>query len=94
VPVSPNSFYAYLQAICLGLRGMKVEERAREILQVLTRLEGDFSRFREEFGVLGRHLGHAQSSYQGAEKRLDQFGQKLLGAVEEREKIPDQKKLL
>ncbi|MGH7845389.1 MAG: DNA recombination protein RmuC [Candidatus Binatia bacterium] len=94
VPVSPNSFYAYLQAIVLGLRGMKVEERAREILQVLSRLEGDFSRFKEEFGILGRHLGHAQSSFQSAEKRLDQFGQKLLGAVEDREKLPDQKKLL
>ena len=94
VPVSPNSFYAYLQAIVLGLRGMKVEERAREILQVLTRLEGDFNRFKEEFGILGRHLGHAQSSFQSAEKRLEQFGQKLLGAVEDREKIPDQKKLL
>jgi DNA recombination protein RmuC len=94
VPVSPNSFYAYLQAIVLGLRGMKIEERAREIFQYLARLEGDYSKFRDEFNVMGKHLGHAQSSFQTAEKRLDQFGQKLLGAVEEREKTPDQKKLL
>src|SRR6202162_726589 len=44
VPVSPNSFYAYLQTILLGLRGMKVEERAQEILNALTRLRGDFER--------------------------------------------------
>ena len=94
VPVSPNSFYAYLQAIVLGLKGMKIEESAREIYQYLARLESDFSKFRDDFGVLGRHLGHAQSTFQSAEKRLDQFGQKLLGAVEDREKNPPQKRLL
>lgn len=94
VPVSPNSFYAYLQAIVLGLRGMKIEERAREIFQHLARLQGDFARFRDEFNVLGKHLGHAQSSFQSAEKRLDQLGQKLMNAVEEREPLPEQKKLL
>jgi DNA recombination protein RmuC len=80
VPVSPNSFYAYLQAIVLGLKGMKIEERAKEIIQYLSRLGGDFAKFREDFGLLGKHLGHAQSSYQTTEKRLEQFGQRLLSA--------------
>ncbi|MFQ5681833.1 MAG: DNA recombination protein RmuC [Candidatus Binatia bacterium] len=80
IPVSPNSFYAYLQAIVLGLKGMKIEEQAKEIIQYLSRLEGDFSRFKDDFNVLGKHLGHAHSSFQNAEKRLDQFGQKLLAA--------------
>jgi DNA recombination protein RmuC len=80
IPVSPNSFYAYLQAIVLGLKGMKVEERAKEIIQYLSRLRGDFAKFRDDFGLLGKHLGHAQSSYQTTEKRLEQFGQRLLSA--------------
>ena len=46
IPVSPNSLYAYLQAIVLGLKGMKVEERAKEIIQYLSRLGGDFRKFR------------------------------------------------
>jgi len=89
IPVSPNSFYAYLQAIVLGLKGMKIEEHTKEILQSLTRLQGDFSRFKEEFNILGKHLGHAQASFQGAEKRLDQFGQKLLAAEPEKESLPE-----
>ena len=80
IPVSPNSFYAYLQAIVLGLKGMKIDDRAREVLQYLARLQGDFARFREEFDLVGKHLGHAQSSYQTSDKRLEQFGQKLLSA--------------
>jgi DNA recombination protein RmuC len=80
MPVSPNSFYVYLQAILLGLKGMKIEDRAREIIQYLGRLQGDFARFREEFTLLGKHVGHAQASYQNADRRLEQFGQKLLVA--------------
>ena len=34
------SLYAYLQAIVLGLKGMKVEERAKEIIRYLSRLGG------------------------------------------------------
>jgi len=80
IPVSPNSFYAYLQAIVLGLKGMRIEDRTKEILQYLGRLQGDFAKFRDDFIVLGKHLGHAQSSYQSADKRLEQFGLKFLAA--------------
>lgn len=80
IPVSPNSLYAYLQAILLGLRGMKIEDRAKEIIQYLSRLQGDFGKFREEFALVGKHLGHVQSGYQNADRRLEQFSQKLLAA--------------
>ena len=80
VPVSPNSLYAYLQAIVLGLKGMKIEDRAKEIIQYLSRLQGDFGKFREEFALVGKHLAHAQSGYQNADRRLEQFSQKLLAA--------------
>lgn len=87
IPVSTNSFYAYLQAIVLGLRGMKVEERAKAIIQYLSRLRDDFGKFRDDFGLLGRHLGHAQTSYQIIEKRVEQFGQRLLSADAHQEPV-------
>jgi DNA recombination protein RmuC len=87
VPVSPNSLYAYLQAIVLGLKGMKIEDRAKDILQCLSRLQGDFGKFRDEFALLGKHLGHAQSGYLSADRRLEQFGQKLLAVEADGEEL-------
>jgi DNA recombination protein RmuC len=73
IPVSPGSFYAYLQAIVLGLRGLRIEERSQEILQQLSRLRGDFDRFRDDFRLVGKHLTNALSSFSGADRRLERL---------------------
>ena len=70
IPVSPNSFYAYLQVILLGLKGFRIEERAREIFSHLARLEGDVRRFRADFERMGTHLSNLRSSYEAAQKGL------------------------
>ncbi|MBN1224670.1 MAG: DNA recombination protein RmuC [Candidatus Aminicenantes bacterium] len=77
IPVSPNSFFAYLQVIVLGLKGMKIEKDAQAIFQSLTRLQGDLKRFTKDFQVLGSHLGNAKSRFDEAEKRLSRFSDKL-----------------
>ncbi|MEO5656192.1 MAG: DNA recombination protein RmuC, partial [Nitrospiria bacterium] len=82
IPVSPNSFYAYLQAIVLGLKGLRIEKSAQDMMQHLKRLHGDFQRFRDDFEVLGKHLGNTRGKYEDAAKRLDRFGEKL-ASVEE-----------
>jgi len=78
VPVSPNSFYAYLNTISLGLRGLKIEENARQIIDQLSRLKGDFGRFREDFSLLGKHLGNTRTKYEDTEKRLNRLEDKLV----------------
>jgi DNA recombination protein RmuC len=78
IPVSPNSFYGYLQAIVLGLKGLRVEERAREIIDHLARLGKEFGRFREEFDVLGTHVGRAKTKYDELDKRVERISDRLL----------------
>lgn len=80
IPVSPNSFYAYLQAIALGLKGLQIETRAQEIMGYLSRLQGDFSRFAAEYRTLGGHLERARKKYEDAERRLGRFGDRLEAA--------------
>ncbi len=72
--VSPSTFYTYLSAIALGLRGLKVEERAREIIGHLGRLSQEFERFQREFGVLGGHLEGARKKYDALNIHLARLG--------------------
>jgi DNA recombination protein RmuC len=82
IPVSPNTFYAYLQVICLGLKGLKIEEYAKMILKNLNALTGEIDKFREDFDVLGSHLSNAASKYAESQKRLEKFSDKLLNIQE------------
>lgn len=91
IPVSPNSFYAYLQVIVYGLKGMRIEDQARTIMVYLSRLQSDEERVRAEFATLGAHLRNARNKYDETEKLLNRFEDKLqtLGTQTENEQISD-----
>lgn len=78
IPVSPNTFYAYLQVICLGLRGLKVEENAKMILKSLGALSVETERFKEDFNILGSHLLNANTKYADAQKRFEKVAERLI----------------
>ncbi|MBA7566764.1 hypothetical protein ES708_08460 [subsurface metagenome] len=77
IPVSPNSFYAYLQVIVQGLKGLHIESAASEILGHLRRLQGDLTDFQEDYETLGGHIRHAANKYDDASRKLARFGDKL-----------------
>jgi len=77
IPVSPNTFYAYLQVICLGLRGLKVEENAKMILKSLGGLAVETDKLKEDFNILGSHLLNAATKYNDAQKHLDKVSSRL-----------------
>jgi DNA recombination protein RmuC len=82
-PVSPSTFTAHLQVIVFGLRGMRIEEHAHEVMAYVAELDKDFARFKEDFDLVGTHLGRAQAKFTEADKRLDKFGTKLERASED-----------
>lgn len=96
IPVSPNSFYAYLQVILLGLKGMAIEKSTQQILSNLDRLKGDFERFTEEFGRIGKHLSNSRGSFEDAEKRLLKLQEKIvhLGGLKEEKVITNDQKII
>ena len=84
-PVSPNTFYAYLQVIILGLRGLEIEENAKSILKGLSALSIEMGKFKEDFDVLGNHLSNANNRYSDSQRRLDRFLDKLSNIQENKQ---------
>lgn len=84
IPVSPNTFFAYLQTILLGLRGMQVQARVKEILSEMGRIQREVASFHDDFSKLGKHLSDAVSSFGKSEKRLT----RLEGRIESLETGP------
>jgi len=77
IPVSPNSFYAYLQVIILGLKGLQIEKDALKIQALLSGLKKDIGGFQEDFQLVGKHLINAMNKFEEARRRLDKFSFKL-----------------
>lgn len=70
VPVSPNSFYAHLRVIALGLKGLQIERSAKEIFQNLELLNTELGKFNVVFETLGTQLNNAKNNYDKADKQL------------------------
>jgi len=77
VPVSPNNFLAYLRTVLIGLRGMKIEQQAKEILESLSQVRRDFQQFGDDFTMVGKHLTNAKNRFEDSARRLDKFNHRL-----------------
>jgi DNA recombination protein RmuC len=71
IAVSPNTLYAHLSVIQMGLRGMQIEENAKRISAGISGIQKHMDTFTEVFEKLGTHLKNAQQSYGDADKRLE-----------------------
>lgn len=86
IPVSPNSFYAYLEVIARGLKGMKIERSAAYVLESLQQLENDLRKVMDDFEKIGGHFGNAQSAYDRSLKGMNKLQNRLSSIGEQGEK--------
>lgn len=77
VPVSPNTLYAHLAVIAMGLRGMQIEENAKRLSANLDGLRKHLENFSEPFDKIGTHLKNAQQCYTEADKRFEKASNTL-----------------
>lgn len=87
--VSPNTFHAFLQALVRGLNGLRVEQNAKEMLARMGQIEREFEKFRQEFDVLGTHVGRAKNKYDDVDRLADRLSSRLSMSLGE----PDQDSL-
>ena len=77
VAVSPNTLYAHLCVISMGMRGMQIEENAKQLSDHLRGMRTQLDKFTESFEKVGKHLKDAQQSYNEADKRYDKASNTL-----------------
>ncbi|HEY6972219.1 MAG TPA: DNA recombination protein RmuC [Candidatus Angelobacter sp.] len=70
VPVSPNSFYAYLQTILVGLKGLQVSQRADIIVREIESLRIELEKFVKAYDTVGQHIRNASAKLEEGAKLL------------------------
>jgi DNA recombination protein RmuC len=77
IPVSPNSFYAYLMALVFGLKGLKIEQEAKTILGELSQVQARFKKFFDDYDVVGKHLNNAVGKFNETSKSADKLNEQM-----------------
>jgi DNA recombination protein RmuC len=81
IAVSPNTLYAHLCVIAMGMRGMQIEENAKRLSAGLSGMQKHMEIFTDVFAKLGTHIKNAQQSYGDADKRLEKTQNSLDGLL-------------
>ena len=76
-PVSPNTLYAHLQVLLLSFQGKELEQKSRQVLQLLQAIQHDYEKVEEQLGTLGKHITNAYNSVSTVNGTVQQLGQKL-----------------
>jgi len=75
-PTSPQTIYPYLITILQGMKALRIEENAREILGKVNGLRNDFERFKNIYSIIIGHIEDAHKKHsneaQSSITRLEQ----------------------
>lgn len=77
IPVSPNTFYAFLQVILTAMRNMEVLNQAREIQSRLIKMQNRFDLFYKQYEAMGKELEKASEAYRKGDKHIALYKREL-----------------
>lgn len=80
--VSPTTFMAYLQTVLQGLRGLQIEEQAKEIQQRVGELGRHITTYETYMQKLGNSLGTTVNHYNAAHKELKKVDKDIVKIAE------------
>ncbi|HEY6307257.1 MAG TPA: DNA recombination protein RmuC [Candidatus Angelobacter sp.] len=79
IPVSPNSLYAYLQTIMVGLKGMQVGQRAESIVREIESLRIELEKFTKAYDTVGQHIKNAAAKLEEGSRLLNKVELRVEG---------------
>ena len=73
IPVSPNTFYAFLQVVMMGIRNLDIIKSAKKLQEALVKIERNFKNFYNRYEEIGGFLDKAQGSYRLGDTHIKRF---------------------
>lgn len=77
IPVSPNTFYAFLQMVVIGIRNAEVIKSAKKLQEGLATLERSFGLFYKKYEEIGRRVNQAAEAYRVGDGHIGRFKRNL-----------------
>ncbi|MFC1590784.1 DNA recombination protein RmuC [Candidatus Omnitrophota bacterium] len=77
-PISPQTIYPYLVIILQGMKALKIEESAKDVINKISGIKNELRRFSEAYNIIIGHIQDAQKKHsaEGA-PRLDSLRKNL-----------------
>jgi len=77
IPVSPNTFYAFLQVVILSIRNVQIYSNVKKIQESLVDLQRSFERFYNKYDEMGKRLNQAAEAYRVGNDHVERYRRRL-----------------
>lgn len=77
IPVSPNTFYAFLQIIVISIRNLEIIKSAKKLQEGLAALQRSFEWFHKKYKQIGEHIEKAQEAYRTGNVHIERYKHQL-----------------
>jgi DNA recombination protein RmuC len=97
LPVSPTTFYAFLQTVLVSFEGQRIAAEAKEILKNLRDIQKSSLDFSEKLSILSRHITNAHNNmttistdFNRLQVKIDNTSQITLGSGDDTPQLADE----
>jgi len=77
IPVSPNTFYAFLQVVVMGIRNLEIIKGAKKLQEGLKTIQKSFDSFYKKYEDVGKHLEKAGEAYRVGNDHIERYKSRL-----------------
>jgi len=77
IPVSPNTFYAFLQMAVVSIRNLKIIKSARQLQKGLVSLQKSFTAFYKKYEEIGKLFNKAVNAYSVGNNHIKRYKNQL-----------------
>ena len=77
LPVGPNTFYAFLQIVFLGIRNVEIIRSAKKLQEGLSSLQKSFELFFKKYEDMGKSINRAAEAYRVGNDHIDRYKRRL-----------------